>query len=99
MAVLVLPGQYITFEEAAIFSRRLGTRAESRPRPLLVGLHSEAVKNKILQNARHLQNTHLSNVSVNPDLTRRQREADDGLREEAAKRNSNLSEMDRSKNL
>ncbi len=88
-----------TFESAAIFSRRLGKRTEGRPRLLLVGLRSENVKNQILQCAKRLLGTTLSSVSVAPDLTQRQREADDSLREEAARRNSSLTAQDRAKNL
>ena len=89
----------ITFEGAAAFSRRLGRRTEGRSRPLLVGLHNENTRNLVLQHANRLRSTNLSNVSIAPDLTQQQREADDALREEAIRRNNNLSEQDRAKNL
>ncbi len=87
------------FERVAVFSRRLGQRAEGRSRPLLVGLHSEEDKNRILQCAKKLAKTHLSSVSIAPDLTRKQREADGGLRDEAVRRKGALSQQDRAKNL
>ena len=89
----------INFERDALFSRRLGTRNDGRCRPLLVGMRSEASKTVILDNARRLVGTQFKDVSAVPDLTRQQREADDGLREEASRHNARLTQQDREKNL
>ena len=89
----------IKFEKDTFFSRRLGARTDSRARPLLVGLRTEATKLVILESAKKLASTKFSAVAVVPDLTKQQREADDGLREEANRRNANLSQQDKAKNL
>ncbi len=89
----------ISFESSAVFSRRLGSQAEGRCRPLLVGLNDENMKNTILKQAKRLAGTPFGKVSIAPDLTQRQREADEGLREEAASRNNSLTQQDRAKNL
>ncbi len=88
-----------TFERVARFSRRLGARTEGRMRPLLVGLRGDEIKNNILADSKKLTGTHLNNVTVAPDLTKRQREADQKVREDAISRNSQLSAADRAKNL
>ena len=88
-----------TFEKVASFSRRLGKWTEGRTCPLLVGLRSKEAKNNILACSKNLSGTPLNGVTIAPDLTRRQREADSKLREEAISRNSNLTAADRAKNL
>jgi len=80
------------------FCRRIGERARD-PRPLIVGLKSEEPRRKILENARRLPTTKYENVNIVADLTRKQRQEEVKKREEAERRNQNLSEEDRSKNL
>lgn len=90
----------LNFRNVATFSRRLGARREDRPRPLLVGLKREADKDMILANAKHLNATHFRNISVVPDLTRKQREADDNTRREADRKNKEeLTAEDKAKNM
>jgi len=80
------------------FCRRLGERREG-PRPLLVGFHTEGERSNVLRNAPRLERTKFSDVQVVPDLTKRQRERESGMRDEAQRRNESLSEDDKAKNL
>ena len=92
----------LKFKDCATYSRRLGARrpGQARPRPLLVVLKTEQDRAAILANTHKLSRSHLREVSVVPDLTMQQREADDDLRKEASRRNrEELSDEDRSKNL
>ena len=77
----------ICYKENATFSRRLGTGGRDSARPLLVGLKKEDDKLSILGGAKKLNSTQFRNVSIVPDLTRQQREADGDLRKEADRRN------------
>jgi hypothetical protein len=85
-------------EDDIKFCRRVGERGEDN-RPLLVGLFSEADKDRVLRYARKLESTKHKEVAICQDLTRRQREEEADLKKEADKRNEHLSEEDKSKNL
>ena len=65
----------------------------------MVVLTSEADKNFILSRTRNLLNTVFSEVTVGPDLTKRQRAGEVKLKEEAERRNHQLSQQDRANNL
>jgi len=80
------------------FCRRLGER-KGEPRPMVVGFYLEATRSLLLRNAKHLEKTKYKEVNVAPDLTKRQREKEAGLKNEADKRNERLTEEDRAKNL
>lgn len=89
-----------TARESVRFNRRLGARMLDKPRPLLVGMRSEQVKDHLLEKARNLMKTQYNHISIVPDLTRRQRETDDDLRKEAERRNRDgLTEEERAKNI
>jgi hypothetical protein len=85
-------------ESAVKFVRRVGERGEG-PRPLIVGLKKEWQKEELMENAKNLKNTHFPEVMIVPDLTKEQRKEEAAMSSEAEKRNENLSEEDRSKNL
>ena len=74
------------------FCRRIGERGHSS-RPLVVGLNSESDKNFILSRAKKLLNTDFQDVTIVPDLTKRQRTG------EADKRNRQLTQQDISNNM
>ena len=80
------------------FCRRIGEKGDN-PRPLLVGLYSEAERNKIIRRAHKLEGTFFDRVRICPDLTKNQRERENNKYEEAERRNANLSETDKQKNL
>jgi hypothetical protein len=80
------------------FCRRVGERGEW-DRPLVMGLYSEETKYKILRRARKLEKTEYRDVSITQDLTKRQREEEGEMVKEAERRNENLSEEDRAKNV
>ena len=88
------------YSNSATFSRRIGSRLQDRPRPLLIGLRNETVKTEILNQARNLMKSNLKEVNVVPDLTKKQREADeDMMREAGRKKGEELTQEDRAKNL
>jgi hypothetical protein len=81
------------------FCRRIGEKGTEK-RPMLVGMTSELVKTELLDAARELQHTAYKNISIGPDQTRKQRQAEKKLQEEVERKNrEELSEEDLSKNL
>ena len=86
-------------EEAIRFCRRIGEKKEN-PRPMVVGFWAEGDKCLLLRNAKHLDKTIFKEVTVGPDLTKKQRAEEAEMREEADRRNrEELTEDDASKNL
>jgi hypothetical protein len=86
-------------EDAIRFCRRVGEKKEE-PRPMVVGFWAEGDKCLLLRNARHLEKTIFKEVTVGPDLTKKQRAEEAEMREEADRRNrEELTEEDVSKNL
>jgi len=84
--------------EAIKFVKRLGEKGE-QPRPMLAGFYTEIEKSTLLRNAMKLEKTKYKEVNVVPDLTKRQREEETSLKNEAERRNKNLPESDKTKNL
>jgi hypothetical protein len=80
------------------FCRRVGERGQD-PRPIIIGLRTEEEKRAILDRARMLRGTRYDNVSVVPDMTKMQRQAEDKLAREAEERNMSLTAEDRERNL
>ena len=80
------------------FCRRIGERGRV-PRPIVIGLHTEGERAAILNKARDLMGSIYEEVSIVPDLTQNQRRGEQRLRDEAGKRNEQLTEEDRRKNL
>jgi hypothetical protein len=86
-------------EDAIRFCRRVGEKKEE-PRPMVVGFWSEGDKCLLLRNARNLERTIFKEVTVGPDLTKKQRAEEAEMKEEADRRNrEELTEEDVSKNL
>ena len=84
--------------KAIKFCRRVGEKGDE-PRPMVVGLNREYQKEDFLEAAKDLKNTDFENVAIAPDLTREQRKDEVEMGQEAERRNANLSEDDRAKNL
>ena len=80
------------------FCRRIVEKGRE-PRPVVIGLFSEEDRKRILDGARELRYTRYENVTVVPDLTKSQRRGEQRLREEADRRNTQLTAEDREKNL
>lgn len=78
------------------FCRRVGERGAAI-RPLVVGFYDERDKRVILKS--DTRRTVFSDVEIGPDLTKKQRQEEADLRKEAAKKNGQLSDEDRAKNL
>jgi hypothetical protein len=83
-------------EDCIKFCRRVGEPG-AVPRPLVVGFHEEADRARLLRS--DTRGTVFENMEVCPDLTKKQRQEETGMQEEAVKRNMNLSDEDRAKKL
>jgi hypothetical protein len=81
------------------FCRRVGENSEA-PRALIVGFYTEYAKSVLLRYTRYLAETDYRDVSITPDLTRRQRQEELKMKDEADRRNEEeLTEDDLAKNL
>jgi hypothetical protein len=85
-------------DSAVRFVRRVGERGEG-PRPLVVGLKKEWQREDLLERARQLKDTQFAEVTIVPDLTEGQRNEEAAMNSEVEKRNSELTEEDKAKNL
>jgi hypothetical protein len=86
-----------TKKEDIRFCRRIGEK-NSEPRPMVIGLETEEEKRHILARARNLQGTQYSDISVVPDLTKKQRSKEARMKQEAEERNRNLTADERKRN-
>lgn len=80
------------------YLRRIGEKGE-RPRPLLVGMRTTDDKELLLENAKYLRDTHFSNIGISKDLTPQEVREEKEMEREAERRNKELSQEDRAKNL
>jgi hypothetical protein len=81
------------------FCRRVGEKGDA-PRALIVGFHTEYARSVLLRYTRYLADTEYEDVSVMPDLTKRQRQEELTMKDEAERRNEEeLTEDDLAKNL
>ncbi len=73
--------------------KRLGKKSEDKPRPLLIEVSSDDKKAALFKNLSKLQDApdKYRSVSVRNDLTKRQREQEKNLREEAKKKEEEAS--------
>ena len=85
-------------KEELRFCRRIGERGGAL-RPIVIGVEEDRDKNHLLIKARMLKGTRFDNVSIVPDLTKKQRQQEERLRSEAESRNSRLTEEDKRENL
>jgi hypothetical protein len=75
--------------------RRIGKRRRD-PGPV-VGMSSEEERRNVLEKARELQYSTYKNVKIVPDLTKNQRAEEARMKDEADRRNRDLTEEDREK--
>jgi hypothetical protein len=81
------------------FCRRVGEKSQA-PRAMIVGFHTEYARSILLRYTKHLAETEYEDVSIMPDLTKRQRQEEASMNEEANRRNEEeLTEDDMAKNL
>jgi hypothetical protein len=79
------------------FCRRIGEK-NAAPRPMVIGLETEEEKRHILAKARNLQGTAYSDISVVPDLTKKQRSREAKMKLEADERNKKLTTDEKNRN-
>jgi uncharacterized coiled-coil protein SlyX len=87
-----------TRKEDIRFCRRIGERGDD-PRPMVIGLENEEEKRHLLGRAKELRNTQYDDISIVPDLTRKQRNREARMKEEAEEKNKGLTEEEKSKNI
>jgi hypothetical protein len=80
------------------FCRRIGERGDD-PRPMVIGLENEEEKRHLLGRARELRNTRYSDISIVLDLTRKQRNREARMKEEAEEKNKELTEEEKRRNV
>jgi uncharacterized coiled-coil protein SlyX len=80
------------------FCRRIGETGDD-PRPMVIGLENEEEKRHLLGRARELKNTKYSDISIVPDLTRKQRNREARMKEEAEEKNKGLTEEEKGRNI
>jgi hypothetical protein len=80
------------------FCRRIGERGDE-PRPIVIGLENEEEKRHILSRARDLKSTKFCDISIVPDLTRKQRSREARMKEEAEEKNKDLTAEERRRNV
>jgi hypothetical protein len=85
-------------ENAVKFCRRVGEKGDG-PRPLIVGLKREWQKEDLLEAAKNLRNTQFSETVIIPDLTQEQRREEAEMNNEVERRNRDLTQEDRAKNV
>jgi hypothetical protein len=77
------------------FCRRVGPKGD-RPRPLVIGFYSLATRNAAVRmDLRSLE----QDLSIGPDLTRKQREEEARIWKEMEEKNQNRSAEEKAKNL
>jgi hypothetical protein len=86
-----------TKKEDLRFCRRIGEKSVN-PRPMVIGLETEEEKRHILARARNLQGTQYHDISVVPDLTKKQRSKEARMKQEAEERNKKLTNDERNRN-
>lgn len=93
-SILETIGSNVEIRTGVKFTARLGkSGADGREnfRPMLVGLSSQQQCIDVLHAARNLAGTSLAHISIAPDLTKKQREKENMLRDEKDKLNRELS--------
>ena len=73
----------------------MGRAEPDKSRPLLVNFTDPEARDALLNNARFLARTNMDHVSIKPDLTKDQQNADIKLREEAKRLNLQKPQDDR----
>jgi hypothetical protein len=97
--VFIILDVNVVAENDVEFCRRVGEKSD-RPRPLIVGFFMEWSKEIVMKHAKRLLNSNMSEVTIVPDLTDKQRRAERELESEAERRNrEELTEDDMAKNL
>ncbi len=79
------------------FCRRVGEKGTARP--MIVGLYSEESKFQLLKMAKNLDKTAFKDITISNDLTKKQREEEVGMQQEATRLNGELTDEERAKNL
>ena len=91
--MLKMIGSKTEIRKGVKFTARLGksaTEGQENARPLLVGFATKQHCMDVLSAAKNLAKSTLAYLSIAPDLTKKQREADNELRDEKDKRNREL---------
>ncbi len=80
------------------FCRRIGEK-RTELRPIVIGLENEEEKRHILFRSKNLKWTDFKDVSVVPDLTRKQRDLEEKMRKQAEEKNKQLTREEINNNV
>jgi hypothetical protein len=80
------------------FCRRIGEK-RNEARPIVIGLESEEEKRHILNRARDLRGTQYCDISIVPDLTKKQRDREARMKVEADEKNKDLTAEEKRRNV
>jgi hypothetical protein len=80
------------------FCRRIGERG-NEPRPIVIGLENEEEKRHLLTRARDLRGTQYCDISIVPDLTKKQRMREAQMKTEAEEKNKDLTAEEKRRNI
>jgi hypothetical protein len=87
-----------TKKEDLRFCRRIGEK-RNEARPIVIGLENEEEKRHILSRARDLRGTQYCDISIVPDLTKKQREREARMKTEAEEKNKDLTAEEKRRNV
>ena len=80
-------------EDDIKYMNRIGEKRQT-DRPLLVSFRKQEHRDSVLEHARFLKSSKKADISLIPDLTKRQRKEEDDLRKEMRKKNEELNGED-----
>ena len=93
-------GVNIQVKDVVKFSRRLGEKKNSEPRPLQLGFKDKDARAKVLENAKKLKDEveQFKKINIVIDLTKMQRDEEAKLEKEAKEKNEAMSDQEKAKN-
>ena len=93
LKIIKATGYSSAMEKMFKFVVRIGERKDNSTRPICVGFRDQADRDKVLNNSKNVVTTY-PDYFLSPDLTKTQIARDKKMREEAALKNTELSEED-----
>ncbi len=97
--IKVFQGMGLDYDSEVIkFCRRVGPVMEG-PRPLIIGFYTDMERSMVLRRVSRLADTNFSDISIAPDLTRRQRKEEKDIWADMEARNAARTDEQVQKNL
>ena len=80
----------LNVDDDVVHISRMGELNPERERPMMVKMAKETARDSVLKSARKLKDTEFCDISIKPDLTRKQRDMDMKTRAEMERRNKEM---------